>query len=74
MIDFNIGYEEMAAMPPGREKALQYCASALLWQESPHHMTWCIEEAVKALGVSLEYVRKNLHCEEGYDWEPGIPP
>ena len=71
--EFNTAYRDMARMPPGKDKAMQYLASALLCHGEAHHMTWCIEQAIEALGVPIAHVRERL-AEMGYDWEEGTPP
>lgn len=70
--DYDIGYEDMAAMPPGPEKAIQYAVSGLL-TDGAHHKQWCLEEALQALGVDLCKLRETLQGMD-YDWEDGIPP
>lgn len=69
---YDVGYAEMESMPPGTEKAIQYLVSALV-TDGGHHKTWCAEEALKALGVDLDELRRELNKDD-YDWEPGIAP
>jgi len=68
----NVGYAEMQKMPEGKEKAICYGVSGLL-TDGGHHKQWAIEEMLKALGVDLNILRKELR-EDEYDWYDGIAP
>lgn len=69
---FNIGYDEMNAMPNGKEKAIQYAVSGLL-VDGEHHKQWCFEQVLEALGEDLKDIKKNL-AELDYGFEEGIAP
>jgi len=68
----NVSYKAMQEMPEGKEKAICYGVSGLL-TDGGHHKQWAIEEMLKALGVDLNVLRKELRDDE-YDWENGIAP
>lgn len=66
------GYAEIATLPPGTQKALEYAVCGLLTEDA-HHKQWCLERVLEALGADLEKFRAHLQAQ-GYDWEDGIAP
>ena len=66
------GYIELEQSPPGKKKAKDYAIHGLL-TEGSHHKQWILEQILVALGYDLEGIRQDLQ-NDGYDWEPGIPP
>lgn len=69
---FNVGYDEIEAMPPGVEKAVQLVVCGLL-TDGAHHKQWFLEQILIALGENVNKVRKTLRAND-YDWDEGIPP
>jgi len=70
--DYDLSHEEIAALPNGQEKAIQYAVSGLL-TDGAHHKDWCIERVLETLGVDLVELRRELSRLD-YDWEEGIAP
>lgn len=67
---FDVGYEEIAAMPPGVERAVQYAVCGLL-TDGAHHKQWCLEEVLKSLGEDPRKIAASL---PDYSFEEGIAP
>jgi hypothetical protein len=70
--NYDIGLQDVAAMPPGTEKAIQLAVYGLTI-DGGHHKQWFLEQALVALGVSLDDLREQLRKID-CDWEPGIAP
>ena len=73
MRNYDIGIEEVEAMDPGTEKAIQLTVSALMEQEE-HHKRWWLEGVLRALGVDPEEPKRQLDGLGYATWEPGIAP
>jgi hypothetical protein len=70
--DYDISLEDVCAMEPGPEKAIQYLVYSLL-EQGDWHKQWYTEHALIALGVDLALLRVKLE-ELEREWEPGIAP
>ena len=73
MRNYDIGIDEVEAMDPGTEKAIQLTVSALMEQEE-HHKRWWLEGVLRALGVDPEEPKRQLDGLGYETWEPGIAP
>ena len=71
-IDLNKSYEQVEALPSGKEKAAQYIVYGLL-TDGAHHKQWCLERAYEALGYDPAAMHKQL-SDLGYEAEEGIAP
>lgn len=77
-LNLDVGFPEIREMPDYLgdiktvEKAIQYLVMGL-GIDGGHHKQWCIEQAVKSLGVDLEDLRSELD-DLDTGWEDGIAP
>lgn len=72
MRNYDVSLADIAAMPPGADKAIQLAVYGLLTSET-HHKQWFLEQILTALGEDPASVRDALHKLD-YDCDPGIPP
>jgi len=75
---WNIGFDDVARLPPGLEKAAQWLEYALGWP-GEHHKQWFMERALEALEVDLAPLAEELRelgsgTVDGDAWRPGIAP